>query len=138
MPLLTVTNNLKLLQNIKSACTVGNIANLVHHADSYTKMKLKNCKKQIKCKKCNHIKHQFPKYTTLSWINTIMTTPMTTPRVSKISTLTQSLTLVSLQKITMVHTKVSVISWVPILWEFGDTQSHTMNTHGLMSTKTEH
>jgi hypothetical protein len=92
-PSLTVVNNLKPPQNTKSACMVRDTASLGLHVDSYTKTKLKNCKNQIKCKKCNHnhIQQMYISTTVIS-LHQLKETHMTMPRVSKISMLIQSLT----------------------------------------------
>jgi len=140
VPSLTVINNWKLPQNTKSACMVRDTASLGPPVDSYTRMKWKNCQKhhQLKCKKCNHKPNLFQRYTTLLVHHHSLATPMTTPRVSRTSTLTQTLMLASLQKTVRILTRASVISWVLILWEYGVTLSHIMNTHGLKLKKYEH
>ena len=134
----TVTINSKQLQNIKSACMVGDTASLEHLVDSYTKTKLKNYKCQTKCKKCNHNPTNLKPYTTLLLLHQLKATSMTMPRVLKISMLNQSPMWASLHKITKVHTLVSVTSWVLIPWEYGVILSHTMNTHGPTLKKNEH
>ena len=86
----TVTINSKQLQNIKSACMVGDTASLEHLADSYTKTKLKNYKNQTKCKKCNHNPTHLNTYTTMLSHHHLKETSTTMPRVLKMSLLNQS------------------------------------------------
>ena len=137
-PSLTVTTNWKLLLSTRNACMEEDTASSVLHVGSYTRMKSKRFPLLTKCKKCNHNQLQFQWYTTtIVHPHSMHQSPMTTPRASKTSSKTLSLTSATNQRATRDRTLRSVIFWVRIQWEFGATLSHTMNTHGPTWSKCE-